>query len=48
MTLYFKIHVKDCIQAGKTILLIEAAASPYNDPVWKSLDQINLDFKCKR
>jgi len=46
LTLHFKIHVKDCPQAGKTILLIAAAASQYNDPVWQSLDKINSEFKC--
>jgi hypothetical protein len=48
LTLYLKIHIKDCIQTGKTILLIAAAASPYNDRIWQSLDKINVDFKCKR
>ena len=46
LTLYFKIHIKDCPQTDKTIVLIEAAAGSYNDPVWQSLDQINKEFKC--
>lgn len=48
LTLHFTIHVKDCAPAGKTILLFEAAASSFNDPVWQSLDKINMEFKCKR
>jgi len=44
--LYFKIHVKDCQDKSKTIVLIEAAGSQVDQPAWKMLDKINEDFSC--
>ena len=46
--LYIKIHQKNCPAPSKTLLLFEICASPYNLPVWKSLDKIDADFRCKK
>jgi hypothetical protein len=45
--LYFKIHIKDCPDNNTTIVLLEAAATPYSQAVWQQLDKINEDFKCR-
>lgn len=45
--LFFKIHIKDCAEKGRTIVLLEVSASPYTQPVWQQLDKISSDFKCK-
>lgn len=44
--LFFKIHVKDCPDKGRTILLLEVAGESYKEKVWLSLDKINSDFRC--
>ena len=44
--LYFKIHLKDCGDRSKTILLIEVAENSFSAPVWKELGKINEDFRC--
>ena len=46
--LYFKIHVKECRDKNRTIVLIEATGNPFNQPVWLKLDKINEDFKCEK
>lgn len=46
--LYFKIHVKECADKGRTIILIETAGSAFNQPVWLKLDGINENFKCEK
>jgi pimeloyl-ACP methyl ester carboxylesterase len=45
--LFLKIHIKACEEKGRSIVLLEVAASPYAQPVWQQLDKINNDFKCK-
>lgn len=47
-TLYFKIHVKDCPDKTRTILLIEAAGNPFTQPVWEQLGQVNTGFRCEK
>jgi hypothetical protein len=44
--LYIKVHVKDCKDKNKTILLLEIAGTTFNQPVWQQLDLINENFKC--
>ncbi len=44
--IFLKIHVKDCPDKEKTILLIEVAGNAMDQPVWKKLDKINSEFKC--
>ena len=46
--LWFKIHVKECNDSERTIVLIEAAGNDFRQPVWVSLDAINDQFKCVR
>ena len=46
--LYFKVHIKDCPDKNRTIVLFEVAGSPYTDKVWMQLGKINADFKCER
>jgi hypothetical protein len=45
-TLYFKIHLKDCPDKTKTIVLFEVAGNPLNTNAWLQLDKINDDFRC--
>jgi hypothetical protein len=47
-TLYFKIHIKDCPDKTKTLVLFEVAGSPVNAAVWQQLDKINDDVKCSQ
>jgi hypothetical protein len=44
--LYFKIHVKDCGDRTKTIVLLEVAENSFSAPIWKELGKINEDFRC--
>lgn len=46
--LYFKIHIKECRDKTRTIVLIETAGNPFNQPVWLKLDKINEGFKCEK
>lgn len=46
--LYLKMHVKECANKSRTILLIEAAGNDFNKPVWLKLDGINENFKCEK
>ncbi len=45
-TLYFKIHLKDCPDKTKTMVLFEVAGNPYSGNAWLQLDKINDDFRC--
>jgi hypothetical protein len=47
-TLHFKIHVKDCTDKTKTILLIEVAENPFSAVAWTDLDKINYEFRCEK
>ncbi|MBS1598710.1 MAG: hypothetical protein JST75_10845 [Bacteroidetes bacterium] len=44
--LYFKIHIKDCADQNRTILIIEVSENPYSAAIWQQLDKINGDFRC--
>ena len=46
--LYFKIHIKDCGDRTKTIVLIEVAENSFSAPVWKELGKVNEDFRCSK
>ena len=46
--LYFKIHQKNCPDKKRTILLIEIAGHPTDQPVWRRLDEINSNFRCSK
>jgi hypothetical protein len=47
-TLYFKIHIKDCPDKTRSIVLFEVAGNPLTTAVWQQLDKINDDFKCAK
>jgi len=47
-TIYFKIHVKDCPDKTRTMLLIEVAGNPYTSSSWQALDKINDEFECEK
>jgi hypothetical protein len=44
--LYFKIHVKDCGDPTKTLVLLEVAMNSFSGQIWKELGKISEDFKC--
>ena len=46
--LYFKVHIKNCPDKNRTIVLFEVAGNPYTDKVWMQLGKINADFKCRQ
>ena len=41
-------HLKRCPDEDKTILFYELSPKPFTHNVWKSLNQLWLDFKCKK
>ena len=47
-TLHIKIHIKDCTDTERTILLYEVSALPFGEAVWQQLDKINEDFQCEK
>jgi len=42
------IHVKYCEGPGKTLVFHELSPKPYNDKVWIGLNQLWVDFKCRK
>jgi hypothetical protein len=42
------IHIRACEGQNKTFVFHEVSPKPYNDPVWKNLDQLWADFKCTK
>ena len=44
--LYFKVHIKDCPDKSRTIVLFEVAGNSFTDKVWHQLGKINGEFKC--
>ena len=47
-TLFFKIHVKDCTDKTRTLILLEVAENPFTAIAWQQLDKINEDFRCEK
>jgi hypothetical protein len=45
-TLFFKVHIKECPDKSRTIVLFEVAGNPFTETVWQQLDTINTNFKC--
>lgn len=43
-----KVHVKFCARQHKTVVFYELSPQAFSHPVWKSLDQLWLDFKCSK
>lgn len=48
ITLHCKIHVKLCSDTKKTILFFELSPKTFENAVWSSLDQLWVEFKCKK
>jgi len=46
--LYVKIHQKQSASKGNTVLLMEVAATGFDQPAWQQLDKINADFGWKK
>jgi hypothetical protein len=42
------VHVKSCQEHSKTILFYELSPKPYSHSNWVHLNQLWLDFKCKK
>ncbi len=48
ITLNCRAHLKYCREENKTILFYELSPQPFTHNVWTSLNQLWLDFKCKK
>lgn len=48
ITVNIKIHIRSCEGQKNTFVFYEVSPKPYTDPVWKSLDQLWVEFKCTR
>jgi hypothetical protein len=48
ITLNCRAHLKYCKDEDKTILFYELSPQPYTHTVWTSLNQLWLDFRCKK
>lgn len=48
ITLHCIAHLKSCLEENKTILFYELSPKPLTHNNWLSLNQLWLDFKCKK
>jgi hypothetical protein len=48
ITLNCIVHLKSCPDSGKTLLFYELSPTPFTHKNWQSLNQLWLDFKCKK
>lgn len=48
ITLHCIIRARSCTETGKTFLFFELSPKSFEHVVWKSLDQLWQDFKCKK
>ena len=48
ISLNLLIHIKYCEGPGKTLIFHELSPKPYNDKVWLGLNQLWIDFKCRK
>ncbi len=48
ITINIKIHLRSCESQKNTFVFYEVSPKPYTDAVWKSLDQLWVDFKCTK
>lgn len=46
--LYCKAHLKSCPGENKTFVFYELSPRPLSHEIWKSLDKLWIDFKCKK
>lgn len=42
------VNIKSCEEQNKTFVFFELSPKPYSDAIWKSLNQLWLNFKCTR
>jgi len=43
-----KVHFKSCIGESKTFIFYELSPQPLSHNIWKGLDKLWFDFKCKK
>ena len=48
ITLNCIVHLQYCLKENKTILFYELSPKPLTHNIWSSLNQLWLDFKCKK
>lgn len=48
ITLNCIVHLRSCLQENKTILFYELSPKPLTHNIWLSLNQLWLNFKCKK
>jgi hypothetical protein len=48
ISLYLLIHVRYCEGPAKTMVFHELSPKPYSDKVWAGLNQLWIDFKCRK
>ena len=48
ITLNCKVHLKSCPGENKTLIFYELSPKPLSHNIWKSLDKLWIDFKCKK
>jgi len=48
ITLNCRAHLKYCKDEDKTIIFYELSPQPFTHTVWTSLNQLWLDFRCKK
>ena len=48
ITLNCIVHLRSCLEENKTILFYELSPKPLTHNIWLSLNQLWLDFKCKK
>ena len=48
MTLNCTAHLRSCPEENKTIIFYELSPKPVTHNNWKKLDQLWLDFTCKK
>jgi hypothetical protein len=41
-------HLKNCADENKTILFYELSPQPFTHTVWSGLNQLWIDFTCKK
>jgi len=48
ISLNLRIHIKYCEGPSKTFIFHELSPKPYSDTVWAGLNQLWIDFKCRK
>jgi hypothetical protein len=48
MTLNCIVHLKSCVGQNHTFIFYQISPKPFSDNVWKNLQQIWLEFDCKK